>query len=168
MKAELKYGIILGVATSCWIMVAHVLGFYTTNLQAGSYADVAITILPVVVLFLAIRVRRRRQGSLTVLQGITTGLVVVLISYVISAAFLWIYQHYINPNWLEYVIAFQQEKMAQAGTAANVISEEVSRLRSRNTAMAQIIGGLVGTLVLGLILSLILSLILRKKPALSH
>src|ERR1044072_1401220 len=164
MKAELKYGIILGVAISCWMMIAHVLGFYTTNLQAGSYADMAITILPIVFLFLAILARRRRQGSLTLLQGITTGMVAILISYVISGTFLWIYQHYINPNWLDYVIAFQQSKMTQAGAAASEVNAVADRLRSRNTAMAQFIGGLIGTLVLGFILSLIFSVILRKKP----
>jgi len=165
MKEELRYGIILGVAISICIIVSHVLGFYTTNIRAGKYGDIAVTIVPIVILFLAIWARRRRQGSLTLLQGISTGLLVILISYPISAGFLWIYQHYINPNWLEYLIAYEQTNLSQAGVAASVIEERTSILRSRNTAGAQLIGGLVGTFVLGLILSLIISLILRRKAA---
>src|SRR6267142_892662 len=122
MKPQLKYGLILGLAISAYIMTAHLLGFYTTNMQAGAYADIAVTLVPIAILFLAIREKRRHQGSLTVLQGISIGLLVVLISYPISTAFLWIYHHYINPNWFEYVIAYERDKMAQAGSDARMIN----------------------------------------------
>lgn len=164
MKTEIKYGLIFGVSLSAYIMLAHVLGFYTTNIQSGKYGDIAVTLLPIVILFLAIREKRRRGGSLTVLQGILTGLLVVLISYPISATFLWIYHHFINPNWLEYIIAYERDKMARAGIEMNLINEQINMLRTRSSGMAQLIGGLFGTLILGFVLSLIISLILRKKP----
>jgi hypothetical protein len=163
MKPALKYGIILGVAISSYILTAHLLGFYTTNMRAGAYGDIVVTLLPSAILFLAISEKRRRQGSLTMLQGISTGLLVVVISYPISAAFLWIYHHYINPNWLEYLIAFERDKMAQGGIDQGLINERVNMLRIRNDGVRPLISGLIGTLLLGFVLSFIFSLILRKK-----
>jgi hypothetical protein len=165
MRTEIKFGVILGLGICVYTMLAHFLGFYTNNIQTGKYGDIAITLLPVVVLFLAIREKRKLNGSLTLLQGIKTGLLVALISFPISTAFLWIYHHYVNPNWLAYILAYEQESMARAGVSAGEISSHLDRLRAGNSDFAQLVGGLVGTLILGLILSFIFSLILRRKSA---
>ena len=167
MKPVLKYGLILGVALCICMTISHLLGFNTTNMPSAVYGDIVTTVVTVVIVFLAIRAERRRRGSLTILQGILTGLLVFLISYPITAAFLWFYQHYINPHWLEYVVAYEQSKLAQAGESAAVISDQISRIRSRSTGLAQIVTGLIGTVIFGFILSLIVSLVLRKRPALS-
>ena len=165
MRTEVKFGIILGVGICVYTLIAHLLGFYTNNIQIGKYGDVAITLLPVVVLFLAIREKRNLNGSLTLWQGIKTGLLVALISFPISTTFLWIYHHYINPQWLANIIAYEQESMMRAGVSAGEISSRLDRLRAGGSDFAQIVGGLIGTLILGLILSLIFSLILRRKRA---
>lgn len=165
MRTEVKFGIILGLGICVYTVIGHLLGFYTNNIQAGKTGDIMVTLLPIMVLYLAIREKRNRNGSLTMLQGIKTGLLVALISFPISTAFLWVYHHYINPNWLTYILAFEQESMTRAGVSAGEISSRLDRMRSGNSDVAQIVGGLIGTTVLGLILSLIFSLILRGKRA---
>jgi hypothetical protein len=163
MRTEVKFGIILGLGICVYTVIAHLLGFYTNNIQAGKTGDIMITLLPIMVLYFAIREKRNRNRSLTLWQGIKTGLLVALISFPISTAFLWVYHHYINPNWLTYILAFEQESMTRAGVSAGEISSRLDRMRSGNSDFAQIVGGLIGTTVLGLILSLIFSLILRTK-----
>lgn len=164
MKLVLKYGLILGLALCICIAISHLLGFNTTNMRSAVYGDLGTTIVTMVIVFLAIRAERRRRGSLTILQGICTGLLVFLISYPITAAFLWFYQHYINPDWLGYVVAYEQSKLAQAGESAAVISDRISSVRARSTGLAQVVTGLIGTVGFGLVLSLIFSLVLRKRP----
>jgi len=122
-----------------------------------------VTLLPIVVLFLAIRAKRSLLGSLTLLQGIKTGVLVALISYPISTAFLWVYHHLINPKWLEYILAYERTQMAQAGAGVGEISSRLNALKTQNSDLAQVVGGLVGTVFLGLILSFIFSLILRRR-----
>lgn len=163
MKTEIKFGIILGLGICAYTLIAHFLGFYTNNIQAGKYGDIIIIILPIVVLFLAIREKRRIQGFLTLLGGIKTGLLTMLISYPISAAFLWIYHHYINPNWFENILAYEQKVLENSGLSSAEIAERVNALRAGNSDYAQIVSGLIGAVVLGLILSFIFSLIMRKK-----
>jgi hypothetical protein len=163
MRTEIKYGLILGLGICAYTVLAHLLGFYTNNIQTGQYGDIAITLLPIIVLFLAIRERRNLNHSLTIGQGIKTGLQVALISFPISAVFLWIYHHYLNPNWLEFILAHERDVMLRAGINAADITTRLDKLRTGNSDLAQIAGGLVGTIILALILSLIFSLILRKK-----
>lgn len=164
MKTEIKFGLILGLGICAYTTVAHLLGFYTNNIRAGKYGDAVIILLPLVVLFLAIREERNLNASLTLFQGIKTGLLVSLISFPISAAFLWIYHHYINPNWLEFIINYERNSMVRAGISAGEISARLDQLRAGNSDFAQIVGGFVGTLVLGFVFSVIISLILRRKP----
>lgn len=163
MKTEIKFGIILGLGICAYTMIAHLLGFYTNNIQAGKYGDAAIMLLPLVVLFLAIREKRNLKASLTLFQGIKTGLLVVLISFPISSSFLWIYHHYINPNWFEFILVYEQNSLLRAGVSAEEIASRIDKLRAGNSDFAQIIGGFIGTLVLGFVLSFILSIILRRK-----
>ncbi|HKR60083.1 MAG TPA: DUF4199 domain-containing protein [Pyrinomonadaceae bacterium] len=168
MNTEVKYGLILGLGICLYTVVAHLLGFYTTNIQTGKYGDIVISLLPIVVLFLAIREKRSRAGSLTIFQGVKTGLLVALISFPISTAFLWVYHHYINPNWLEFILAYERSTMAQAGKGAVEIATRLDALRAGNSDMAQLVGGLVGTIILGLVLSIVFSLILRRKQQPAH
>jgi hypothetical protein len=164
MKTEIKFGLILGLGICAYTTVAHLLGFYTNNILAGKYGDAAIILLPLVVLFLAIREKRNLNASLTLLQGIKTGLLVALISFPISSSFLWIYHHYINPNWFEFILDYEQNSLLRAGVSEGEIASRLDLLRAGNSDFAQIIGGFVGTLVLGFVLSFIFSLILRRKP----
>lgn len=164
MKTEIKFGIILGLGICAYTMLAHLLGFYTNNIQAGKYGDIVIILLPIAVLFLAIREKRKRSGSLTVSEGVKTGLLVALVSFSISATFLWLYHHYINPGWLEFIIAYERESMLRAGMGASEITTRIDQIRAGNSDFAQLVGGFIGTMVLSLILSLIFSLILRSKP----
>lgn len=163
MNTEIKFGLILGFGICAYTLLAHLLGFYTTNIQTGKYADIVIMLLPVIVLFLAIREKRNRLGSLSLLQGIKTGLLVALISFPISTAGLWIYHHFINPNWLEFILDYERDLMTRSGIGAAEIGAKLDAIRAGNSDFAQIVGGFVGTLILGLILSLIFSLILRKR-----
>lgn len=163
MNTEIKFGLIFGFGICAYILLAHLLGLYTTNIQAGKYADIVITLLPVVVLFLAIWEKRARRGSLSLLQGIKTGLLVALVSFPVSTAFLWIYHHFINPNWLNFILAHERDVMTRNGLGTTEIASRLDAIRIGNSDSAQIIGGFVGTLVLGLVLSFVISLILRKK-----
>jgi len=164
MRTEIKFGIIFGLGICAYTLIGHLLGFYTNNIRAGKYADVAIILLPIVVLFLAIREKRNLDGSLTLFRGIKTGLLVALVSFPISTAFLWLYHHHINPNWLEFILNYERNSLAQAGISAGEIGSRIDKLRIGNSDFAQIVGGFIGTLVLGFILSFILSVILRRKP----
>jgi hypothetical protein len=165
VKIGVKWGIILGVAVCVWTLLLHVLGFYTTRLQLGQYADIIATVIPIVILSLAIRERRARNPgqTLTIGQGLSTGVVTGLVSVPITAGFLWIYHHYINPRWMDLLVAWKEEQMRAQAKTPETISATMDAMRASATDRAQLIGALVGTLVLSLALSLFIAAILRRR-----
>ena len=165
MKIGVKWGIIFGVAICVWTLLLHVLGFYTTRLQLGQYADIVATVIPIAILFFAIRERRARNPgqTLTIGEGVATGMLAGLVSVPITAGFLWVYHHYINPRWMDLLVAWKEEQMRAAGTASEPIRTTIEGMRASATDGAQLTGALVGTLVLSLVLSLIISAILRRR-----
>ncbi len=162
-KIELKFGVFLGLGICVYTLIAHVLGFYTDNIQAGKYGDMVITLLPIVLIFLALKATLNRDGSLTFLKGVKIGLFVALVSFPISTAFLWIYHNFINPGWLDFILAFERRTMEKGGMSAAEISNRIDQIRSGNSDFAQVVGGLIGTVGLALLLSMIFSLVLRRK-----
>jgi hypothetical protein len=143
----------------------HVLGFYTTRLQLGQYADIIATVIPIVILSLAIGERRARNPgqTLTIGQGLSTGVVTGLVSVPITAGFLWIYHHYINPRWMDLLVAWKEDQMRAQAKTPEAISATIAGMRANATDSAQLIGALVGTLVLSLALSLFIAAILRRR-----
>jgi uncharacterized membrane protein YkvI len=165
MRTGVKWGVILGVAICLWTLMLHVLGWYTVDIANGERADIAAIILPVLAIGLAIRERRSRNPgqSLSIMEGMTTGMLVGLVSIPISAGFLWFYHHQVNPDWVTHLVNYHTRTMAAAGATAQAIAEKVRALRSGGQDAAQLTGALVGTIILSAILSLIFSLALRRR-----
>src|SRR5262245_16558972 len=162
MNTGIKWGAVLGVSVVIWTLLLHVLGFYTTNLAAGQIADVVAIILPVATIVLALR-ERRGSGGLTLIQAITTGLIVGLVSVPITAGFLWVYHHFINPQWNELLIAYQRDALAQSGASAEAIATMEARQRAGATDVAQLMGAVIGTAGISVVISLIAGAMLRRR-----
>lgn len=167
MKTGVKWGIILGVAICVWTLILHVLGWYTTDIANGERADIAAIILPVTAIFLAIRERRAATPghSLTLGEGMTTGMLTGLVSVPISAGFLWYYHHQVNPEWVQHLVDYHTATLTAAGASASVIAEKVDGLRKTGQDASQVGGAVIGTTIISAIISLVVSLVLRKKAA---
>ncbi|MBI3789735.1 MAG: DUF4199 domain-containing protein [Gemmatimonadetes bacterium] len=164
LRVGVTWGVALGAAVCVWTMAVHLLGWYTTNLGAGKQADVAALVLPVVILFLAIRdARRRLGGNLSVLQGVATGVVAGLASTPIATGFLWYYHHGINPRWTEYLVAYERARLVAAGASPSDVAKQLDALRRLSEDGAQLRGALTGTFVLSLLLSTIFAVVLRRR-----
>ena len=145
-RTAVKWGVILGVAVCVWTLGVHFLGWYTTNLRMGLVADQVALVMPVVTLFLAIREFGRRMGAVpTFRQAEAVGLLAGLVSVPISAGFLWAYHHYINPRWIEYLVAHARQTGVDEST--------VARLQANSSDLAQLTGALVGTLIISALIS---------------
>jgi len=165
MRTDVKWGLILGVAVAVWTLALHLLGFYTTRIGAGLIADNVAIVLPIAAVTLALLERRRRTGSLTIGQAVLTGLVVGAVSAPISVGFLWIYHHFVNPQWVDYLVEHALISGTAKGQTPAEIQPAILNLRRGATDVAQITAGFVGSIVVCTLLGLIAGLILRRKPA---
>ncbi len=165
MKIEFKYGVISGAGVCAWVLAEYLLGFHNQHLAIGKFTGYLATVIPVVVLYRALKEKRDRQpdGDLATDDGIKAGLVISAIAGVITTAFFWAYKHFINPGWLDRALEFEKAQMANAGATAETIDRKVAAFNALNSDEIQIVTGLIGTMVVGLAISLVLTSILKKK-----
>jgi hypothetical protein len=161
-RIALKWGIGLGIAICIWTWIVHILGWYTTDLAKGLRADEVAIILPLFFLYMAIsEYSRRTDRAPKLLQALGVGVLTGLFSVPISSWFLWIYHHHINPQWLDILIAYQRQHLAQTGATPEVIEQTVARLTRGGTDQAQLIGALIGTILISIVISILVWALMR-------
>jgi hypothetical protein len=163
MRTAVKWGVILGAAVCVWTLLLHVLGFYTTNIRAGQTADLIALVLPIVAIVAALR-EKRATGSLTLKQAVATGLAVGLVSLPITAGFLWMYHHFINPDWNELIVAYRRDGLAQSGASAEAIAAMETSQRASGTDRAQLLAAAIGTPIVSMVIALVAGAFMRRGP----
>ena len=167
MRTEVKYGIYLGIALCLYTIFMWLTKLDTTYLHIGHYFDIAVILLPLTFTFLAIR-QKAREINLTFSKRILCGLIVNLLSFLIYTPFLTIYHHFINPDWLRYVLELKEKELA----AQNVEPDKIKALlnviiSASNDFNLMVSGFIVGVLIFGSVFSLLTIPIIRSKTKLS-
>jgi hypothetical protein len=159
MRLVAKYGVLLALAIMLWTLIVHLLGFYTVRIQYAAAVDQVALIIPVAILTKALlEERRRRAGRLPFLTGVLTGMAVAAISAPFTVIGLWAYHHFVNPEWLSYLIGHKQQELVAAGMSPDLIAPVIDQLRQSGGDRQQVVGGLVGSVVMGLVLSFLITL----------
>jgi hypothetical protein len=162
MRTDVKWGLILGAAIVVWTLAIHVMGFYTTRISAGLIADNVAIVLPIAAMVLALLEYRRRKGSLSIKDALLTGVVVGAVTGMVSVMFLWIYHHYINPQWSQYLVEHALRTGAEKGQSPAEIDQAVANIQRSASDIAQVAGGLLGSVIMCTVLGLLLGLVLRR------
>ena len=165
MRIAIKWGALLALGIILWTVAVHLLGFYTDRVQYATLVDTIVIILPITVTALALLEFRRGQGgALPFGRAFLVGLGVAVVSAPFTVAFLWYYHHYVNPDWVTYLTAYEEQKLAAQGVAPAEIANAVMRLQQGGTDRAQVTGGLVGTVAMGLVVSVLVTAALKLLP----
>ncbi|CAF5222376.1 unnamed protein product, partial [Rotaria magnacalcarata] len=108
---SIKYGIAASLAFIIWVLIEHALGFNTTKLKMGEITRLASVF--VFYLFIIICIWRKKQstnGHLSFAQGMEAGTIMVIIYGMITAVWLAVYQHFMNPSLFENMMLMTEEK----------------------------------------------------------
>lgn len=158
MRYHMKWGGILAGGIIAWTLLVHLLGFYTTRIQYSDIVDTVVIVIPIAVTVLALLERRRAlRGRLPFLQGVGASLGVSAASAIPTVAGLWVYHHFINPEWLTYVIAHKRAQFVAQNLPLDEIAKRLDAVQRGGGDGAQIISGLIGTVVLGLVLGILIA-----------
>ena len=165
MRIELKYGLYTGIGICLWRMAEHFLGFTTTKLYIGQYSRAFAIFLPIVMIPIGIREKRDVEfdGSLVLYDGVKSGVTIATIYGAITAAFFFIYQTYIGPDYVENLIEFERIRMVANGIAQGDIATKIDAMRTMNSFPALVIFQFLGAIVSGLAISIISSAFLKHK-----
>ena len=167
MKIEVKYGLYTGLGICAWRIAEHFLGFTSTKLYIGQYSRVFAILLPIVMIPIAIREKRDAElgGEIVLYDGVKCGVTIATIFGAITAAFFFIYQTYINPDYLAHLIEFERIRMVADGIAQNGITEKVDAMRTMNSFPWLVVFQFVGAIISGLAISILATAILKRKSA---
>jgi hypothetical protein len=133
----------------------------------GQFSRVFAILLPIVMIPIGIREKRdvELDESFMLYDGMKTGLTVATIYGAITAAFFFIYQTYISPEYVANLIAFERIRMVGAGIAQDDIAIKVDAMRTMNSFPALVIFQFIGAIISGLAISIIASAFLKRKSA---
>ena len=165
MKTELIYGIAAGLGISLWVFIEFLLGLHDKHLEIGQFTGYLSTIIPIACIYLGLKEKRGQLSpeTLTLQQGLTTGLIVSLISGIITTAFFLLYYHFINPGWRQSAEDFERSQWEHTGMPEEEIALQIEQLKFLNSDTGVVIFNMISSLVLGMIISFFLTLFLRKK-----
>ncbi|MFQ5605591.1 MAG: DUF4199 domain-containing protein [bacterium] len=167
MNPEVKFGIITGVGVCLWVLGEYFLGFHTTKLAVGKYSGYFSIIIPVVTIYLTLKQKRDYEyaGTLSIGQGIKAGLILSIISAVITTLFFMVYNRFINPDWMELAMEWEKNNLIAAGATEIEISVAMAQFESMNSLPYQIFTGLLIPPIVGSFIALVQTLILRRKKS---
>ncbi len=110
MNTAIKYGLVAGIAYILWELMEYLLGFHGPKISIGFYLAPLVVIIPVGVMILAIKARRRElKGWLPLRAGIQTAFVVSLVAALLATTFMTAYTTLINPDYLNVKVEFQRK-----------------------------------------------------------
>ena len=166
IKTEVKYGIYLGIAMCLYTVFMWLTGLDTKYLSTGQYLDIAVIVLPIIFTFLAIW-KKSKITELTLSKRIRCGLIVNLVSFLIYKPFLVIYHHFINPDWIKYVLELKEKELMAQTVAPEKINEALDGIASSSNDL-NIIGFLIGVIIFGFVFSLFTIPLIKSKAKLSE
>jgi hypothetical protein len=166
-KPAVRYALLALVITVVWTMMEHIVGFNTTNHEAGQWARLVGSVVYWGFIFIAIHARRKYQdGLLSFGQGFSTGATVALVYSIGCSLWYAVYGELINTQFKPTLMAFERAKLEKAGASAEKIAVEMKQVDlSSGGSIASYTLLVLIMFVTGCIAALVASLIFqRKKP----
>jgi len=151
-RRELLLGALLSLAGLVWVTGEYLAGLHTTRIQMHPAVTNFFAVIPIALIVVALRARRRDDGGLTWRAGLTSGLVLSLANSALSPLTLYTFTRWINPGFFQAMIDFA----VSSGQATRAQAEGYFNLGS------YIGQSMVFSVVAGLVTSLIATAVLRR------
>lgn len=162
----LNFGILQGLIITVYSVILYAID---KQFEAGYISLFFSLLLSVGILVLAYKqFKNANEGFMSLGEAIKTGLGISVIAGVVSVIYQVIYQKFIDPGYLDRLLAFQKEQMIESNP--DMTQEQMNMA----LGMAEKFSGLgfsiaiilISSLFFGLILSLIVGAIMKKdRPA---
>ena len=88
-------------------------------------------------------------------DGINTGFQVAIISAALFTLFLYLYNNYINPEWIESMVEWQRKKLILGGATDDQIEHFMKENRRMNNSLGQGLMSFISTTGIGVFVTLI-------------
>lgn len=170
-KPALNSGIIMAIVSIVISVLIWVFGLLESmGIMGGLYIMVFSLIITVVLLVVFTKGYRDTffAGKITYGQAFIYGLLVIVISTVIVAIYNYVFNSFIDPDYIQNITLAMQDKtvamMEKSGASADAIDNVLVKFEEQGvpTVMKQVQQGLIGGVVGGLFMALISAAIVKK------
>ncbi|NJN27787.1 MAG: DUF4199 domain-containing protein [Cyclobacteriaceae bacterium] len=164
-QAGLKYGLILGLV---FIVYGMLIQFLNLDMQTTNYFNYVVYLFLIIAIVLGHKAYKEGgDGFMSIGQGLGIGMLITLVSAILSAIFSFIYLKFIDDSMLTKAMDFQIEQWEANGMSDEQI-EQMSSMTAKFMTPAMAAGmSILVMLLAGFIISLIVSLFTKKSnPAL--
>lgn len=164
MGTKFTYALILTVVGAVFRLLMYFTGFETEKLAIGQHLNWLM--LPVVfaLYWMALKAVReeRPHQAMTYGQGIGAGVVIALISSVMSAVYTYIHLKFINPSFVDYQMEIMRSKWVEAGMGDAAMEQAESMTRMMMGPGVSAVMAVIAGVIFGLIISLIVSAFVKR------
>ncbi len=164
-KSVLKQGVIMGIGFSLYTTIMWLTKLDTAYLSFGQYLDMAIIILPIVIILWAIG-QENNAYQVTIVQRISIAIFVAAISYLIYDPFLYVYHHFINPEWFASVLNLKETELKAINISEDKILNTLQEMKDSNIAQSglfRLSTFIPSVLILPTLIALVSLVFIRKK-----
>ena len=163
MKPELRYGLLIGLGVSLWVLIEFLLGFHTTRMEMGQFTGYLSVIIPILALYYGLTEKYIQEPAITYWQTVKAGMTMVLIAAVIISLFMALYNTTIHPEWVEEGIAYEKQYLQEMNATAEEITQAEEAMKVMFSTEVQMLGSFIGVMIQGFFLSLLISWLIRRK-----
>jgi F0F1-type ATP synthase assembly protein I len=172
MRSTLRYGLITGTvvgifAISFFSIVNGINNSQDWGMQAANIRGISglLTILiQATGIYVAMQaVKKQQSNTLTYGQALKTGLLIAVLTAVITGLFSFIYCEFINPGYAQYMVAEAQKVMIAKGETPAQMVTDSNAVRKEFSTGAQVAMALVGQFFVGTMVSFIMGLFIKTK-----
>jgi hypothetical protein len=155
----IRYGLLTGIVSIIYTFLIMVSGQITNT----ALSSLGILILIGGIVLAQRAYRASNAGFMSYGEGMGIGMLLSLVSGILSAVFGYIYREYIDPTITQQITDQTRAKLEAAGNMSDEqIDGAIAMSQKFSNGPISLVIGIVGALVLGLILSLIISAILKR------
>lgn len=168
----LTYGLLIGVLTSIWVLVEFLLGFHNEQYDIGKYSGYFAAIIPIILLWFAIRdYRKLFKEKFTLKNGLTVSLLTMIVAGIASALFMFSYHSWINPEFGAQAVERQIENLRTEGLTEEELVDIATLQLLFFSPIVQAAITFIATIIQGIFIGLIITLIQKlfnNKPHETH
>ncbi len=163
MKPYLKYGIISAVAGTCITLLIYVLGWDKS--PSGRYLGWLSFPVTIVLMVMCVKECRHTlyEGFISFGQAFKNLFLMILISSVLAALFMYVYTAFINPSLIDYILEQQALSLEERGMDQSQIDKAMAISEKFVTPLWMSVWSFVIGLLILTIIALILAAVMKKE-----
>ena len=169
-NTSVRFGIIASIAFILWVCIEHALGYNTTKMEVGQYTRLASAYLFWLFIIITIIVKKKESGgSISFAQSMKTALLMIIVYSFITAIWLAIYQHFINPDFYSFLRKFSIDQFKAERKSELEITRALKEIDMMyNGSAFSFFMYFVFSTIAGSVIAFIASLIIRSRHKFSQ